>query len=115
MIKRKKGILIHIKFILFTRSSFIRENDKFNSQLKVFVHVLLIIALTSSTILPYFLAISIVHICYTHGLRFFLVIMGVCSSLVLLSPLMFTRKNKDLTRIYFSYFFTRNQVLAFVD
>ena len=89
--------------------TYIREKDRINCLTKILIHAALTVAASSVWLLPYLLSVLVGTISYTNGLKYYLMILISCIGVVMLTPLMFTRKNRHLARLYFNYFFTRIQ------
>lgn len=97
------------KFRITFRPVFLRERDKQLCHSKTLVHILLIIAVTSIWLLPYIAAIVVAALTFLHGIKFIIAIITFSCCIVSLTPLMLTKKNRHLSRLYFNYFFTRIQ------
>lgn len=96
-------------FTVQIRPVYLREKDKNDSLKKMLIHILLMSVASSTWLLPYLIALSVAFLSYSHAMKYFLVILGTCSFVVLLVPFMLTKKNLHLSRLYFNYFFTRIQ------
>ena len=96
-------------FELHFRPIFIREKDRLNTLPKLLIHAGLIAAVSSIWLLPYLISVAVVTVTFTHGLKYFLAILFCCCCIVGLTPLMLTKKNRHIARLYLSYFFTRSQ------
>jgi hypothetical protein len=97
------------KFRITFRPVFLRERDKQLCHSKTLVHILLVIAVTSIWLLPYIAAIVVAALTFMHGIKFIIAIITFSCCIVSLTPLMLTKKNRHLARLYFNYFFTRIQ------
>jgi hypothetical protein len=97
------------KFQITFRPVFLRERDKQLCHSKTFLHILLVIAVTSIWLLPYIAAIVVAALSFMHGIKFIIAIITFSCCIVSLTPLMLTKKNRHLARLYFNYFFTRIQ------
>eukprot|EP01032_Pedospumella_encystans_P038698 gene38698-43858_t len=58
---------------------------------------------------PYFAALVAAVLVYEHGIKIMLTLFMFSTCLVCLTPLMFTKHNRQSARVYFNYFFTRIQ------
>jgi len=92
------------------RPVFIREKDRFQTLTKIGVHCGLIAAVSSIWLLPYLISFATASFVYTHGIKYLLLILFFCCNIALLTPLMLTKKNRHIARLYLKYFFTRVQV-----
>ena len=96
-------------FRITFRPVYIRSDDQKLCHSKTRVHVALVAAVTSIWLLPYIAAIVVAALSFMHGIKFTIVIISFSGCVVLLTPLMLTRKNRHLARLYLKYFFTRIQ------
>ena len=97
------------KFHITFRPVFLRESDKQLCHSKALVHIILVIAVTSIWLLPYIAAVVVAALSFMHGIKFVIAIISFSCCIVALTPLMLTKKNRHLARLYFNYFFTRIQ------
>ena len=97
------------KFHITFRPVFLREKDKQLCHSKTLVHIILVIAVTSIWLLPYIAAVVVAALTFIHGIKFIIAIITFSCCIVSLTPLMLTKKNRHLSRLYFNYFFTRIQ------
>ena len=97
------------KFHITFRPVFLRESDKLLCHSKSLVHIILVIAVTSIWLLPYIAAVVVAALSFMHGIKFVIAIISFSCCIVALTPLMLTKKNRHLARLYFNYFFTRIQ------
>jgi len=88
------------------RSSYTREADKTATLKKLLLHAILIIALSSRFIVPYALTLVIFVTLVTTSvaMRIYTVVLCLSCGIVLLTPFMFTKRNKELTHIFIAYF-----------
>lgn len=98
-------------FSVIFHNGFIRQKDQFICLIKTFIHILIIICFSSVWFLPYLASAICGYLSYIHGIKVFVVLSVLCISIVLLSPLMLTKKNRHLSKLYISYFFSRNKAL----
>jgi hypothetical protein len=98
-------------FSVVFHNGFLRENDQFICFIKTFIHILIIICFSSVWFLPYLASSICGYLSFTHGIKVFVVLSVVCISIVFLAPFMLTKKNRHLSKLYISYFFSRNKEL----
>jgi len=91
------------------RPAYLREKDKRQSHNQTVVHILLIVAVSSVWFIPYLTALVAALLVYEHGIKIMLTLFVFSTSVVCLTPLMFTKHNRQSVRVYFNYFFTRIQ------
>ena len=96
-------------FKLEFRPTYIRERDRLAGLKKLLGHIALTIAASSVFLLPYLLSAIVTTIAYSYGLKHYMAILLFCSGVVMLTPMMFTRKNRHLAKLYINHFFTRVQ------
>ena len=97
------------QFHLTFKPVYIREADKILCHSKTLIHLIMVTAFSSIMLLPYMAAIVVAFLTFTHGINIFIAILVFSCCIVSLAPLMLTRKNRHLARLYLKYFFTRIQ------
>lgn len=97
------------EFSVFFRSAYMRNADRYESIVKVLMHCILVIAMSSMWLLPYVVAAGAGTVAYSEGLRFDTVLTLLCFIILLCFPLMLQPKNLHMARHYLKYFFTRMQ------
>jgi hypothetical protein len=95
------------QFSITFRGAFLRDNDKRQCHEKTLMHIGVIFALSSAWLLPYVAAMAVAVFMFLHGLQIVLGLFAVSALVLCLAPLMLTRRNRHVARLYFNYFFTR--------
>ena len=91
------------------RPTYFREQDCSWVTKKTLVHISLVVAVSSLWLLPYIAALVVCIVTYMLGFDYYLVCMVFSGMVVCLTPLMLTRKNRHLAKLYLRYFFQKNQ------
>jgi hypothetical protein len=97
------------QFSLKYRHGFIREKDRRKFFENLVYHIGLLIITASKWLLPYLIACFVALVAYSHGLKKLLVLISFGSLVVCLTPLMLTKRNRQLAMMYYHYFFKREQ------
>ena len=97
-------------FSVTFRPAFLRERDRQLCHSKTLIHLLLVVAMSSAWLLPYLVAAVVATLAFAHGIKIMLAILVFSGGVLSLAPLMLTKKNRHLARLYLKYFFTRVQV-----
>jgi hypothetical protein len=91
------------------RPVYLRGRDFSLCAQKILLHLLLVAAVSSIWLLPYIGSFVLCVFAYTYGMHRFMVLLAFSSSVVCFTPLMLTSRNRQLARVYISYFFGRRQ------
>ena len=91
------------------RPTYLREQDYNWVIKKTLVHISLVVAVSSLWLLPYIAALVVCIVTYIMGFDYYLATMVFSGVVVCLTPLMLTRKNRHLAKLYLRYFFQKNQ------
>jgi hypothetical protein len=97
-------------FSVTFRPAFLRERDRQLCHSKTLIHLLMVVAMSSAWLLPYLVASVVATLAFAHGIKIMLAILVFSGGVLSLTPLMLTKKNRHLARLYLKYFFTRVQV-----
>ena len=92
------------------RPTYFREWDRTQCLRKGLLHLLMLLVLSSALLFPYLLAMLSGTVAFVGGMNYYLYFLLVSCCIVLFAPIMFTRKNRLITRTYFKYLLTRIQV-----
>ena len=92
------------------RPMYLRERDRSRYVFKMLLHMGILFALSSLSLMPYLVALVCGAFAYLYGMNHLLASVAVSCCVVLFTPLMLTRKNRHITRNYFRNLFTRIQV-----
>lgn len=98
----KSSSLVNIHF----RASYTRENDKTATLKKLLLHAILIVSLSSRFVVPYVLTLMlfITLITTSVGMKIYTLVLCLSCGIVLLTPFMFTQRNKERTQLFIAYF-----------
>ena len=91
------------------RPTYFREQDFTWVTKKTIVHICLVVAVSSLWLMPYIAALVTCITTYIFGFDYYLFCMVLSGLVVCLTPLMLTRKNRHLAKLYLRYFFQRKQ------
>jgi hypothetical protein len=92
------------------RPVYLRARDSTRCGQKLLLHLLLVVAVSSLWLLPYIASFVFSVYTYTHGMHRFMMSLAFAVAVVCLAPLMFTKRNRYLARMYIDYFFNRRNI-----
>jgi len=92
------------------RPVYMRARDSARCGQKLLLHLLLVVAVSSQWLLPYIASFVFCVYTYTHGMHRFMMALAFSTAVVSLAPLMFTKRNRHLARLYIDYFFNRRNI-----
>jgi hypothetical protein len=94
-------------FSINFKNSFIRDKDKKRFKEHLGYHILMLLIVSSLFLLPYLVAFLTLVLVYLHGIKFLLVLLSIAITVICLTPVMLTKKNRQLASLYVHYFFSR--------
>lgn len=97
------------RFSITFRPGYLREKDFELCMTKTLLHIAIMLSVSSAWLLPYLAALVMAAVAYSLGMNKFIMTLSFSGLIVCLTPLMLTRKNRHLARLYLRYFFTRIQ------
>jgi len=91
------------------RPAYQRSSDRFLCSRKIILHVILVLAVSSMWLLPYIASFVTCTAVFILGIDRFFAALVFSALIVCLAPLMLTKKNRRLARLFWIYFFGRRQ------
>jgi hypothetical protein len=102
--------LLHMMNVSLYREGALRYEDMRDTKLKVLIHIIIMLLISSTVMIPYLASSATSWFIYRHGLQYFLMIVTLSCCVVSLTPFMLTRKNRLLIYQYVRHHFSRNRM-----
>ena len=97
-------------FSVTFKNNFLRDKDRSNFHEHFLYHLLMLVTISSIWLLPYLIAFIVFVLAFLHAMKYLLVLLTIGTTIIALTPFMFTKRNRQLTSLYFHYFFRSSQL-----